>query len=640
MHTTLDFHSPRQTTAMKFRYEPESRPLDGYTIKRAIQRGGFGEVYFALSDAGKEVALKLLQDNLDVELRGLSHCLNLKHPNLISIFDVRQTPAGEHWVVMEYMGGQALDQVIAAHPSGLPLERVESILSGIAAGVGYLHEQGIVHRDLKPGNIFEEHGRIKVGDVGLAKFISESHRSGHTQSVGTVYYMAPEIAHGRYGREVDVYALGVILFEMLTGKVPFDGESTGEILMKQLTQVPDLSAVPTKFRAVLEHALEKDPARRTASVQELAEEFRAALQGDAVVREARPQREGPAYAHGERLNQPHAERRGRTDWDRPRNAFERFMEPAPGLAWYEDSRNWWMMGGAALLLLIVAPIPSVLIGLPLVSMALFGLMIWLSFHGVLWIVKELSRPHGAVPTRSGRAWRLNTLYVRHHVPETDRHLRLIERGAEVTGAMAVSGVCAAAFAAVLLLTHQLLRGMTDAVFFTVATTLAAWAAILPAKLMEGNNSQRITRRLATGMLGMIAGYGVFLTDQMLSVGLLMGDGFPPLQALSETLSNTLHVPESKRMAGYLTFFGGLMLVRRWWYHVDAWRPKRLSRTSAGITTLAGCLLSGMIEFPVEWGGLLALSSSVSAQLASVWVRPEHRAVELMAGHDAPMEGAV
>jgi len=639
MHTTLDFHSPRQTTAMKFRYEPESRPLDGYTIKRAIQRGGFGEVYFALSDAGKEVALKLLQDNLDVELRGLSHCLNLKHPNLISIFDVRQTPAGEHWVVMEYMGGQSLDQVIAAHPSGLPLERVESILSGIAAGVGYLHEQGIVHRDLKPGNVFEEHGRIKVGDVGLAKFISESHRSGHTQSVGTVYYMAPEIAHGRYGREVDVYALGVILYEMLTGKVPFDGESTGEILMKQLTQVPDLSAIPAKFRAVLERALEKDPARRTAGMQQLADEFRAAVQGDAVVREARPQPEGPAYARGERLNQPHAERRGGTEWDRPRNAFERFMEPASGLAWYEDSRNWWMLGGGFLLVAIFAPW-LFLIGIPLIPMALFGLMIWLGFRGALWVVKELSRPQGALPTHSGRARRLNTLYVRNHVPETDRHLRLLERGAEATGAMAVSVVCAAAFAGVLLVTQQLLRGMTDAVFFTVATTLAAWSAILPAKLMEGSNSQRITRRITTGILGVMAGYGIFLADQMLAVALPMGSGFPPHQVLTEALSNRFHVPDAGRMAAYLMFFGGFMLVRRWWYHVDAWRPKRLSFTTVGITTLAGCLLSGMIEFPIEWGGLLALSSSMSAQLASVWVRPEYRAVEMVAGHESPMEGAV
>ncbi|HUG18836.1 MAG TPA: hypothetical protein VMM56_07640, partial [Planctomycetaceae bacterium] len=74
---------------MKFSYEPESKPLEGYTIKRAINKGGFGEVYYAVSDAGKEVALKLLRENLEIELRGVRQCLNLKHPNLVPIFDIR-----------------------------------------------------------------------------------------------------------------------------------------------------------------------------------------------------------------------------------------------------------------------------------------------------------------------------------------------------------------------------------------------------------------------------------------------------------------------------------------------------------------------------------------------------------------------
>jgi eukaryotic-like serine/threonine-protein kinase len=237
MNTTIDLRKgPRKGGgSMNFRYEPESKPLDGYTIKRAINRGGFGEVYYALSDGGKEVALKLLQDNADVELRGIAQCLNLKHANLLSIFDVRQSGAGEQFVVMEYVAGRTLGEVIAEKPNGIETEYVEQMLIQLAAGAEYLHERGIVHRDLKPANIYLENGTIKIGDVGLAKFISESHRSAQTQSVGTVYYMAPEIAHGRYGREVDVYAIGVMLYEMLTGKVPFDGESTGEILMKQLS---------------------------------------------------------------------------------------------------------------------------------------------------------------------------------------------------------------------------------------------------------------------------------------------------------------------------------------------------------------------------------------------------------------------
>ena len=86
---------------MRFTFVPESRPLEGYTIKRAIHRGGFGEVYYALSDAGKEVALKLLHNNMEVELRGVSQCLNLKHPNLVTIFDIRQDSEQEHWIVKQ-----------------------------------------------------------------------------------------------------------------------------------------------------------------------------------------------------------------------------------------------------------------------------------------------------------------------------------------------------------------------------------------------------------------------------------------------------------------------------------------------------------------------------------------------------------
>src|SRR5262249_52951550 len=152
----------------RFTHASGSRPLSGYTIKRGIGRGGFGEVYFALSDGGKEVALKLVRHNLDVELRGVGHCLNLKHPNLISLYDVREDDDGNHWIVMEYAAGQSLEEVIASHPQGLAAADAMEWLRGIAAGVAYLHDHGIVHRDLKPGNVFRDEGQIKLGDYGLS----------------------------------------------------------------------------------------------------------------------------------------------------------------------------------------------------------------------------------------------------------------------------------------------------------------------------------------------------------------------------------------------------------------------------------------------------------------------------------------
>ncbi|MCA9074179.1 MAG: protein kinase [Planctomycetaceae bacterium] len=264
---------------MKFTFAPESRPLDGYTIKRAIYRGGFGEVYYALTDAGREVALKLLQNNSEIELRGVQQCLNLSHPNLVTIFDVKQDRDGDHWIIMEYVAGETLDMAIHRHADGMPMEDVRNWLRGIADGVGFLHDQGIVHRDLKPGNVFSEAGVVKIGDVGLSKFITPSRRSAQTQSVGTVYYMAPEVAKGRYGMEVDVYALGIILYEMITGRVPFEGESTGEILMKHLSEKPDLTRLPERLRPVLDIALQKDPKQRFSSVRELHEAFESAVIG-------------------------------------------------------------------------------------------------------------------------------------------------------------------------------------------------------------------------------------------------------------------------------------------------------------------------------------------------------------------------
>ena len=108
--------------AMRFSYACGDRPLDGYVIKRGIGLGGFGEVYFALSDAGKEVALKRIQRHIDIELRGVSQCLNLKHVNLISLWDIREDSQGNGWVVMEYVPGGSLRDVIEASRSGMEFE--------------------------------------------------------------------------------------------------------------------------------------------------------------------------------------------------------------------------------------------------------------------------------------------------------------------------------------------------------------------------------------------------------------------------------------------------------------------------------------------------------------------------------------
>ncbi len=269
----------RQGAAMKFQYGNGQRPLDGYVIRRGIGIGGFGEVYFAESDSGKEVALKRIQKNLDVEIRGVRHCLNLRHPNLVAIYDIRYDQDQQGWIVMEFIEGESLREhldrstdplvgPIHSYEKGKP-ERILPVIAQIIAGMTYLHDQGIVHRDLKPANIFLDKGLAKIGDYGLSKYISTSRRAGQTESVGTFHYMAPEIGKGEYGKEIDIYSLGIILYEMLTGTVPFDGQSTQEILLKHLTADPDLSMLPEGLAHVIGKSLAKNPTNRYRDGREM-----------------------------------------------------------------------------------------------------------------------------------------------------------------------------------------------------------------------------------------------------------------------------------------------------------------------------------------------------------------------------------
>ncbi len=261
---------------MAYRFKHGDRPLEGLTVQRAVGRGGFGEVYYALADSGKQVAVKYLRENPEIELRGVAQVMNLKSPHLITIYDVRQNQDGEPFVIMEYVSGPSLRDLLVAEPEGLGPQKAAFFIKGIASGLSYLHERGIVHRDLKPGNIFYDDGYVKIGDYGLSKHIAVSAHSGNTISVGTVHYMAPEIGSGSYSRSIDIYALGVMLYEMLTGRLPFTGSSMGEILMRHLSDRPDLSGLPEPFAGVIAKALAKDPQDRYQTTDEMVEALMSA----------------------------------------------------------------------------------------------------------------------------------------------------------------------------------------------------------------------------------------------------------------------------------------------------------------------------------------------------------------------------
>lgn len=269
---------------MKFTFQSGDRPLPDYTVRRAIGHGGFGEVYYAVSDGGKEVALKYILQHHDVELRGVRQCMNLKCPSLVTIFDVRENDAGQVFVLMEHVAGPSLSQLIIDRGGALPREEALSILRQIADALDYLHSRGIVHRDLKPSNVFVEDDVAKIGDYGLSKFVSISEHNDHTINVGSVHYMAPEVGSGKYGTGVDIYAMGAILYQMTTGRPPFGGDTAAEILMKHLTAEPDLSPVPNGFRSVVGKALAKDPDERFQCASEmvaaLTDDLKAAPQDD------------------------------------------------------------------------------------------------------------------------------------------------------------------------------------------------------------------------------------------------------------------------------------------------------------------------------------------------------------------------
>ena len=310
----------------QFQYKYGDRPLEGYTIQRGAGRGGFGEVYYALSDGGRQVALKTIQNYEQIELRGVNQCMNLKSPHLVTIFDVKHNDKGRPFIIMEYVNGPSLGDLIKDSPGGLGVQKTAFFLREIAKGLSYLHDCGIVHRDLKPGNIFYEDGQVKIGDYGLSKAMNTSQHSGQTITVGTVHYMAPEIGQGRYNRSVDIYALGILIYEMLTGQVPFFGASPGEVLMKHMTAEPDLGGIDETFTRVIKKALAKDPSQRYQTVQEVVEDVfgsehiknsvsqfspeSLSIVADRIAKKVRP------HAGGVRGEGPHRQAAPRSEFDR------------------------------------------------------------------------------------------------------------------------------------------------------------------------------------------------------------------------------------------------------------------------------------------------------------------------------------
>jgi predicted Ser/Thr protein kinase len=248
-----------------------------YRIESELGRGGMGVVYRGLQvTLERTVAIKMLPAHLadaDTRARFRREALTLArvaHPNIVSIYDVEEQD-GHSFIVMEHVGGGSLGDVIAGGSSLTPARAVE-IMSPILSALQAAHLAGVVHRDIKPDNIlFTVTGRPKLTDFGVAHMRDGGSRTRTGVMLGTPYYMSPEQAQGRrVTAAADLYAVGVVLFEMLSGRVPFTGQDPVSVALKHVQEPPpSLAAIrpdlPAELCALVHRALEKDPAARFTS---------------------------------------------------------------------------------------------------------------------------------------------------------------------------------------------------------------------------------------------------------------------------------------------------------------------------------------------------------------------------------------
>src|SRR5438477_9056211 len=272
--------------------------FDGrYRIIRKLGAGGMANVYLAEDqELGRRVAIKILDDRhaaddsfIERFRREAKNAASLSHPNIVSIYD-RGEAEGTYYIAMEYLSGRSLKELIVGRgptPMRIALDYARQIL----AALGFAHRHGIVHRDIKPHNVVvDADGRLKVTDFGIA-------RSGASQMteagsiIGTAQYLSPEQARGAaVDQRSDIYSVGIVLYEMLTGTVPFTGETPLEIAMKHLSATPEppsvkRSDVPRELDLVVLRALAKDPEDRYASAADMEADLARVARGDGVASE-------------------------------------------------------------------------------------------------------------------------------------------------------------------------------------------------------------------------------------------------------------------------------------------------------------------------------------------------------------------
>ncbi|HLY94898.1 MAG TPA: Stk1 family PASTA domain-containing Ser/Thr kinase [Gaiellaceae bacterium] len=269
--------------------------FDGrYHVLRKLGAGGMANVYLAEDqELGRRVAIKILNDRhandeqfVERFRREAKNAAGLSHPSIVSIYD-RGEAEGTYYIAMEYLEGRSLKELIVSRgpaPVNVAIEYARQILQALR----FAHLKGIVHRDIKPHNVLVDgDGRLKVTDFGIAR-AGTSQMTEAGSIVGTAQYLSPEQARGAaVDQRSDVYSLGIVLYELLTGDVPFSGDTPVEIAMKHLSQTPEppsalRSEVPHDLDLVVMRALAKDPEDRYQSAEEMEADLARVARGAGV----------------------------------------------------------------------------------------------------------------------------------------------------------------------------------------------------------------------------------------------------------------------------------------------------------------------------------------------------------------------
>ncbi|KRL53193.1 Stk1 family PASTA domain-containing Ser/Thr kinase [Lacticaseibacillus manihotivorans] len=280
--------------------EPGYTLNERYQLKQTLGEGGMANVYLAHDlILDRDVAVKVLrldlQNDPDAARRFQREAMatsELVHPNIVSIYDVGEAH-GQQYLVMEYVPGSDLKKYIVEH-FPIPYQRVIEIMGQILSAVEVAHDHHIIHRDLKPQNILiDRDGNAKISDFGIAVALSDNSMTQTNSLLGSVHYLSPEQARGGMPtRQSDIYALGIILFEMLTGTVPFEGDSAVSIALKHFQEaMPSVRQfdprIPQALENVVLKATAKDPNNRYSSADAMSADLKTAL--------------SPARAHEEKF---------------------------------------------------------------------------------------------------------------------------------------------------------------------------------------------------------------------------------------------------------------------------------------------------------------------------------------------------